>query len=405
MPLIRASLEERYQTVVCDWDPEAPGVALADCYYRVSTRDREGLLEVARKEKIDGIVANSEYAMRDVAYIAEQMGLVGNPESAVDVLSSKSGFRGLQQREGLFAQKFLTDEALERLFTYTQALSFPIVIKPDESSGSRSVAFIADPRDREAIRDAIRRARAVSRNGKAMAEECVPIPSQTVAEAGKDVLIPSEAVIEGEIFLHHGEILWGGLFHTVRSVQMPTIPMTYVFPLQEEENRVARLKTALTKAFRGAGIVHGEYNIESFFTAEGEPFLIELNPRQGGNDLPQYVWESCGIDLTRLLVTTAVGDDRYWNELHQAPRTANRIIHHMLYPETSGIFKGIRIDDVIAGCIHRMRIAPAVGDVVRKAEDGSDDIGYVDLQFEDTEEQMRAAMRIGKLIQIDIERV
>ena len=252
-----------------------------------------------------------------------------------------------------------------------------------------------------------------------MGEEYVPMPLRVVAEVGKDVSmhfgavagtgkdvpILSWTVIEGEIFLHHGEILWDGLFHTIRSQQLPMIPMTYFFPLQEEENRVARLKTALTKAFRGAGIVHGEYNIEMFFTAEGEPFLIELNPRQGGNDLPLYVRESCGIDLTRLLVTTAVGDDTYWNELHQKQRTANCIIHHMLYPETSGIFKGIRIDDSIASYVCQMRIDPAIGDVVQNAEDGSDDIGYVDLQFEDAEEQMHAAMRIGELIQIDIERV
>jgi len=265
------------------------------------------------------------------------------------------------------------------------------VIKPDESSGTRCVASITDPRDHEAIREAIRRARAVSRNGKAMAEEYVPMPSRSV--------------IEGEIFLHHGEILWDGLFHTIRGYHLPMIPMTYIFPLQEEEKRVSQLKEALTKAFRAAGIVHGEYNIEMFFTVEDEPFLIELNPRQGGNDLPRYVQESCGIDLTRLLVTTAMGDDGYWNELQQYQRKKKHIIHHMLYPRCDGIFRGIRTDDSISDHIRRVQIDPAIGEPIRKTEDGSCNIGYVDLSFEDAEEQMRTAMEIEDLIQMDIERV
>ena len=183
---------------------------------------------------------------------------------------------------------------------------------------------------------------------------------------------------------------------------MPMIPMTYVFPLQEEENRLGQLKTVLTKAFRSAGIVHGEYNIEMFFTAEGNPFLIELNPRQGGNDLPRYTQESCGIDLTRLLVTTSMGDDEYWNELQHEQRKTNHIIHHMLYPGISGIYKGIKTDDSISACIRRIQIKPVIGDQIEKAKDGSYDIGYADLSFEDAEEQMRVAMQIEDLIQIDI---
>ena len=388
VPLIQAAKRENYYTVVCDLNPDAPGVPMANSFYRVSTKDRNGLLEVALKEKIDGIVANSEYAMRDVAYIANQMGLVGNPENAVALLSSKSSFRALQEKGGLFAPKCLPNVSVEQISTNQALLSFPIIIKPDESSGTRCVVSITDPCDHERISEAICSARAVSRNGKAIAEEYVPMPLRSV--------------IEGEIFLHHGEILWDGLFHTIRSHHMPMIPMTYVFPLQEEENRLGQLKTVLTKAFRSAGIVHGEYNIEMFFTAEGNPFLIELNPRQGGNDLPRYTQESCGIDLTRLLVTTSMGDDEYWNELQHEQRKTNHIIHHMLYPGISGIYKGIKTDDSISACIRRIQIKPVIGDQIEKAKDGSYDIGYADLSFEDAEEQMRVAMQIEDLIQIDI---
>ena len=277
IPLIEAAKKEGYYSIVCDINPSAVGAPLADEFLPVSTKDRDGLLIAAKSRHIDGIVANSEYAMCDVAYIANQMDLVGNPENAVEILSSKSGFRTIQKTEGLFTPVFLEDASIEQILTENETVPYPIVIKPDKSSGTRSVATITDPREDDAIRKAIYSARTVSRNGKAIAEEFIPMPTRTV--------------IEGEIFLHNREILWDGLFNTVRSQNLPMIPMTYVFPLNEEERRIFRLKEALSKAFCTAGIVHGEYNIEMFFTVDDEPFLIELNPRQGGTVCSRILWD------------------------------------------------------------------------------------------------------------------
>ena len=388
VPLIEAARKEKYHTIVCDINSSAPGIALADEFLSVNTKDREGLLNTAKDKHIDGIVANSEYAMCDVAYIADQLGLVGNPEKAVAMLSSKSSFRALQEKRGLFTPAFLSDISIEQILKEKTPFSYPIIIKPDQSSGTRNVVTITDSYDHDTTKEAIYAARSTSRNGKAIAEELVMMPTRTV--------------IEGEIFLHNGEILWDGLFHTIRSQKLPMIPMTYVFPLQEEKKRVIQLKETLAKAFHAAGIIHGEYNIEMFFTADGEPFLIEMNPRQGGNYLPRYVQESCGIDMTRLLVTTAMGDGDYWNNLHHIRRKNNHIIHHMLYSHDDGIFRGLELNDIISPHILRIQIKPAVGDKIEKAHDGSYDIGYVDLRFDDAEKQMDTAMRIEELIQIDI---
>ena len=328
--------------------------------------------------------------MCDVAFISSELGLVGNPEEAISILSSKSKFRELQKRIGLFAPKFLVDSEIEEIYS-GNCISFPFVIKPDESSGTRSVAIITDSRNYNSITKAIESARTVSRNRKAIAEEYIQMPT--------------ESVIEGEIFINHGDILWGGLFNTLRSQNMLMIPMTYVFPLHEEEKRISVLKQALSKAFRSAGIMHGEYNIEMFFTEDDEPFLIELNPRQGGNDLPQYVQKSCGINMSRLLVTTAMGDDGYWNSLQSDERKNHHIIHHMLYPHISGIFKGLEINNSISDHIYQTQINSAIGNKVEKAYDGSYDIGFVDLSFTDAEEQMNTAMQIEDLIRIKIEHV
>ena len=370
VPLIEAATKEGYHTVVCDLNPDAPGVRLADEYCRVSTKDRAGLLKTAQEKKIKGIVANSEYAMCDVAAISSGLGLVGNPEEAIGILSSKSRFRALQKQIGLFVPKV------------GKELDYPLIIKPDMNSGTRGTAVVYD--DAEMV-DAVETCSKLSRNGKAIVEEYIPIDPETV--------------IEGKIFIHNGQILWDGLFRSIRSKAAPMIPMTYVFPLAEE--RVEEQKVALEAAFQAAGVIHGEYNIEACFV-DDKPFIIEINPRQGGNDLPRYVMEHCGIDYYQLLVTTSVGDDEYWGSLGDYERQNNRITHHMLYPRKNGRFRGLQIADEIKGCAGRTQINVAVGDEIRQATDGSESIGYVDLVFED-EQTQSVSNRLEDLIRIEVD--
>ena len=370
MPLIEAAKKEGYHTVVCDLNPDAPGVALADEYCKISTKDRNGLFRTAQDKKIDGILANSEYAMCDVAFISQELGLVGNPEEAIAILSSKSKFRTLQKQIGLFAPKV------------GNGFSFPVIIKPDMNSGTRGTAVANTEAE---VDKAVMACSALSRNGKAIVEEYMTIDPETV--------------IEGEVFIHNGQILWDGLFRSIRSKTAPMIPMTYVFPLVED--RVEELKVTLEAAFQAAGVIHGEYNIEACFVDE-KPFIIEINPRQGGNDLPRYVQDHCGIDYYQLLVSTSVGDDEYWESLGDYERQNNRITHHMLYPRYTGRFKGVRIADEIKDYISRTQVKVDIGDEIKQASDGSASIGYVDLAFGSLVEQ-GVSNRLEDLIRIEVD--
>ena len=379
VPLIEAAKTEGYHTIICDRDTKAPGVQLANEFFQISTKDRDGLYAIAKEKKIDGIVANSEYAMCDAAFISSELGLAGNPESATAVFSSKSKFRELQKQIGM-----LIPEPAD--ISKPDSLRYPLIIKPDMNSGTRGTTVVKDETEKGNLRAAIETCSRLSRNGRVIVEKNIPISPKFV--------------IEGEIFIHNGEILWDGLFRSIRSESAPMIPMTYVFPLVEEREKV--LREALGKVFSAAGIRHGEYNMEACFVND-EPFIIEINPRQGGNDLPRYVREHCGIDCYKLLVTTAVGDDDYWNSLRGYVRQNNRITHHMLYPKKSGRFKCVSIAEEIKGYVLRTQIDVAAGDEIRKAADGSSSIGYVDLVFTDSDIQNAVSGRLEDLIGIEVD--
>ena len=81
------------RTVLCDYLPDNPGQYVADVFYQKSTTDQELMLEVARAEKVDGVLSFcSDVALPSAAYVAEQLGLPTNPLPSVEVLSKKQLF-------------------------------------------------------------------------------------------------------------------------------------------------------------------------------------------------------------------------------------------------------------------------------------------------------------------------
>ena len=62
-------------------------------------------MAIAKDEKVDGVISNSEAAMLIVAYVAEQLGLPGNSVRGIEQLVSKTEFRQLQRNAGVYAPR------------------------------------------------------------------------------------------------------------------------------------------------------------------------------------------------------------------------------------------------------------------------------------------------------------
>lgn len=384
MPLIAAAKECGYTVVLCDFSDRAPGVALADIFHLVSIIDADAVLQVARKEEIDGIVANTEAAMKVVAHVAETMNLTGNSVKAIDTLASKKSFRKMQREAGMFAPSYFEVRTPDELNEKIGGMKFPVIIKPSESSGTRGTAKIDSAEDADKIAEAYEICRGFSRNHLVTVEEYINMPSLTV--------------IEGDIFVNNGEILWDGLFFTRRSEAAPMIPMTYIFPLRLEESRYERVKRDLAAAIRNAGIQHGQYNAELYFTEDDELFIIEINARQGGNQIPKAIKRHSGIDMDKLLVTTAVGDNSYWEELKSFERLNKIMAWHLIFPRNAGVYRGLEISDSIADKVKSTQEFELVGSVLENTKNAASIIGIAEIEFESFEEQDKLCPIIEELI-------
>lgn len=372
MPLIHAAKESGCHVIVVDRAGEkCPGYTIADRFYNVSTQDEKAILEVAMKEGIDGIISNSEASMLIVNIIAEKLNLIGNSIDGIKSILSKSKFRDLQRRAGVYAPAHYEVTTAKDTMSVAERLKYPIIIKPCESSGSRGCRKI-ERFARKDIVEAFQVCEHYSRNKKVVIEEWVTMPSLQT--------------IEGDIFVFGDKILWDGLFYTTRASWAPMVPMTYTAPLLIDNTKLNSIKSTISQVLNEADIRFGEFNIEGFFTRSGEFFIIEINARQGGNFLPGFLHRFTGIDYDRLLVSACVGDDNYWNTILTSERHSRFAVLHSVYSQKEGIYKGLTYDPLLKDKITNVTELLSVGDKVEKCIDGTSIVASVDLEFNFAEE-------------------
>lgn len=284
-----------YRVVTCDNRPDNPGHQLADRYHDVSTTDMAGVLRVAQEERIDAVVAYaSDVSAPTAAYVAEQMGLPGNPLHGVRTLTDKALFRRFQAEHGhflpgnvVFDQTALEDEPAV-LAAIAQALRLPAIVKPVDASGSKGVTKV---RSEAELVPALRSAVEYSLSRRVIVEE---------------LIVPFGYQVCGEGFLQGGQIA----FHAFANEHFCSdivVPVGESFPSMFDSTLVDKGVAALQSVFSKLGMRQGPFNFDLMFTPEREVFLIEIGPRNGGNRMPEAVKYAHQVDTIAATVEVALG--------------------------------------------------------------------------------------------------
>ena len=173
---IKACKRLGHYAITCDYNPNNPGHKLADEYYEVSTLDKEAVVKLAKKLKIDGIVCYAaDTAAVTAAYVAEKMGLPGQPLKSVEILTNKDLFRKFLLENGFNCPKAKgysisnIDEAVRDWVNVKNN----IIVKPVDAESSRGVSEVEN---KECLEEKIKYALSFSRNNRFIIEEYIDLP-------------------------------------------------------------------------------------------------------------------------------------------------------------------------------------------------------------------------------------
>lgn len=362
-----------YYTVLMDCLPDNPGQYVADKYYSASTTDVEAVYTIARSEQVDGIlVYASDPAALPAAIVAERLHLPTNPAKSIEILGMKYPWRRFLH-ENDFAcppyYAFHADAPLHEVEEAIGGLRFPIVVKPTDSSGSKGVTRLDSC---DGLQEAIVRAEGYSRNQILIAEEYI--------RRG----FPS--VIGGDIFVWDGRVVLFGEMECLRDVKCsPLIPIGKKKPTRLSDKQKANIDRELQRMVTALGIRFGELNIEIILDETDRVNFLELGPRAGGNMIPVQLSDAYGIDLVKANVRAAMGEkpDFLDKPIKSLPGC---FMHYVLHSYVAGTFKGIQIDDRIAGNVYRQVIYKKEGEPVEVFDGAGKALGILFLHFDTMDE-------------------
>lgn len=374
-----------YFTVLCDFLPDNPGQRYADVFYLVSTTDKEAVLEVARKEKIDGILAYaSDPAAPTAAYVAERMGLPGNPYSAVETLCNKALFRSFLKEHGFCTPKAIgyTDIAVAVGDIKNGEFTFPLIVKPVDSSGSKGVGKIETLEQAES---ALQYAMTFSREKQVIVEEYVEMYGYQIAGDGLSV--------DGKLVFRYF-----ANDHFDPLCVNPFVPISASFPYNMPESVQNKVHDEIQRLLTLLGMRTCTYNFDLRIDADYNVYLMEVAPRDGGNYIPQIIRYATGVDLVEYSVRAAMGEKI---AIPDQPQPSGYWAYYAVHSLRDGILDHIFIEpSVLQNNVVKNHILKHPGDKIMAFTGANTTLGILLMKFDNMEQMLHMMDHSHEWIQV-----
>ena len=381
---IKTAQKLGYYTVLCDYLPDNPGQYEADKFYLVSTTDKDAVLEVARNEQVDGVLAYaSDPAAPTAAYIAENLGLSGAPYHSVETLCNKDQFRKFLIENGFSTPKAKGYASAEDALKEKENFEFPIIIKPVDSSGSKGATVL---QTEDGLKNALDFAFSFSRCHRIIVEHFI--------EKKHPYLIG------GDVFIENGKIVLWGLLNCHRdNCVNPLVPVGKSYPLQLEDEDIQHVKETLSSMVEKLRISNGSMNVELVVDKSNRVWPIDVGPRSGGNMIPDLLGDMFGVDIAEMSVKAAMGAAIKGN-IHEPN---GFYATHNLHSNKNGIYKDILFSPEIEPYIYRKYLYKKLGDEVEYFDNAAKCLGIVFFKFPDETTMKKILEHVNELITVELQ--
>jgi len=385
VPSIITAKEAGLYVITCDYLPDNPGHKYADEYHNVSTTDKDAVLDLAHKLKIDGIVCYaSDPSAPTAAYVAEKMGLPGNPYKSVNILANKDLFRAFLAENNFKVPKAKGYSSLQVALNELNTFKMPVMVKPVDSCGSKGVSKI-DSKDQltKAVEDAL----IYSRCKRFIIEEYVEKNGYQIAGDGFSV----DGKLVFRCFANE---------HFEANGVNPYVPIGESWPYIMPQRIHNKVHEEIQRALTLLGMKTGAYNFDIRIDDNEDVYLMEIGPRNGGNLIPQVTRYATGVDMVKCTIMAALGED--CSSLKMEP-VQGFWSCYMIHSLKAGILKGVTIDSEFRKRnIVELDILPKPGDYIPAFTGGNGTFGTMILKFSSQEEMLDKMDNMGRWVKVEL---
>ena len=371
LPAIEAAHKHGIHVITVDYLPNNIAHKYSDEYHNVSILDKEAVLKLAQELKIDGILSYAvDPGVVAAAYVAEQMGLPFTCSyEAACILQDKSRFRQFLTEHGFNVPNAKGYNNPEEALKDVDFFNWPVIVKPVDSAGSKGVSRVDVSKD---LPQAIAIALDASHNGHFIIEDFLELDGyQSSADCFS---------VDGKmVYADYSDQLFD------KDAANPYTPALEIWPSTMQRRHQNYLTSELQRLLTLLKCGTGLYNVESRLCKNGNPYIMEVSPRAGGNRIAELQRIGTGIDLIEAEVLKAVGEPIPFEII--MPKYDGCYVNDIVHSLHAGIYQGIEYDEqfknehVISEAIY-----PAIGDHVETFNGANNAIGSIFLKFGSREE-------------------
>lgn len=286
-PVVEKAKQLGLKTICFAWSEGAVCASIADKFFPISIVEKDAILDICQKEKIDGICTiASDVAAPTVAYVAEKMHLNGNSYEVAKKANNKYLMREAFSGAGIKCPRYTlvnTDERKD-----FSEWEFPLIVKPCDRSGSLGVMRV---NTREELQTGIESALSLSFKQESIVEEFIE---------GREVSV--------EFISYHGKHYPLTITDKVTTGAPHFVELEHHQPAELSEDLYIRINSLTERALNALGITDGASHTEFKITANKDIYIIELGARMGGDFIGSDLVElSTGYDFVKGVIDVALG--------------------------------------------------------------------------------------------------
>jgi len=114
-----------------------------DVFHNISIFEKDKIVEICKKENIQGVLATTELTVEIAAYVAKELGTPGLPYDIAKVITDKYRNRTVCKSLKLLNQPaFAEINSVEELDNLS--MQFPIIVKPTSKGGKQGITVVSD---------------------------------------------------------------------------------------------------------------------------------------------------------------------------------------------------------------------------------------------------------------------
>ena len=388
IPVIQKAHDLGLYVITCDYLPDNIAHKYSDEYCNVSVIDKEAVLDAAKRLKADGVISFAcDPGVVSAAYTAEKMGLpFQGPYESVRILQDKGLFRKFLAEHNFNAPKAKRYTDKSAPFSDTEYFTWPVIVKPVDSAGSKGVNRVDSP---EELVPAIDAAVQGSHNGAFIIEDFLQFIGHPT---------------DSDHFTENGELTFSEFNEQFFDTEAanPYTPAKYIFPSQMKKEHQKILSDDLQRLMSLLNMQTGLYNIETRIASDDKPYIMEVSPRGGGNKLAELEDMAYGACLVENEIRKAVNMPLNDTQPHEISGCWCEMVIHARSGQ-SGFFRRLNIDsDIMTRYVKLVALGVSEGARVRPFTGANAALGNMFLHFRDREELEKVMSTSSEWMNIEL---